>query len=226
MKIYYAYGVQDFVICCGYKGDIIKEYFASYRLRRSDLTFDLAEEKITIHRTKCEPWRVTLVDTGWNTMTGGRIKRVKEHLQDNTFFMTYGDGVSNIDVGKLLEFHREQGLMATLTAVQPPGRFGAFSLHEGQKRIEAFREKPRGDGENAWVNGGFFVLEPGIFDFIEGDDTVWEQAPLVQLAHRGQLGAYRHHGFWQPMDTLRDQSVLQDLWKGGNAPWKVWGTKG
>ncbi len=222
MKIYHAYGVDDFIICCGYKGDIIKEYFAHYHVRRSTVTFDLRNQEVIVHQTKCEPWRVTCVDTGWNTMTGGRLKRVREYVGDNTFFLTYGDGVSDVDIGKLLAFHRQQGTLATLTAVQPPGRFGAFSLHDGQTRIEAFREKPRGDGENAWVNGGFFVLEPGVFEYIEGDDTVWEQAPLVQLAHSGNLAAYRHPGFWQPMDTLRDHTYLQDLWKSGQAPWRVW----
>ncbi len=222
MKIYHAYGVEDFVICCGYKGDIIKEYFSTYHLRRSTVTFDLASQDMTIHQSKCEPWRVTLVDTGWNTMTAGRLKRVREYVGDGTFFLTYGDGVSDVDVGKLLAFHRSQGSLATLTAVQPPGRFGAFSLHEGEHRVESFREKPRGDGENAWINGGFFVLEPEIFDYIEGDETVWEQEPLVQLAHDGKLSAYRHTGFWQPMDTLRDNAYLQDLWKSGKAPWRIW----
>lgn len=222
MKIYHTFGVDDFIICCGYKGDVIKEYFASYHLRRSTVTFDLAKQDVTVHQSKCEPWRVTLVDTGWNTMTAGRLKRVREYVGDETFFLTYGDGVSDVDIGKLLAFHRDQGTLATLTAVQPPGRFGAFSLHEGGSRVESFREKPRGDGENAWVNGGFFVLEPEVFDYIEGDETVWEQEPLVQLAHSGNLSAYRHTGFWQPMDTLRDQSYLQDLWKSGKAPWRIW----
>lgn len=222
MKIYSAYGVTDFIICCGYKGHMIKEYFANYYLHRSDMTFDLGERSTTLHRNRIEPWRVTLIDTGWRTMTGGRLKRVQQHVGDETFFLTYGDGLSDLDLDQLVSFHREQRVLATLTAVQPPGRFGAFSLEEGQTHVHQFREKPQGDGENAWINGGFFVLEPEIFDYIDDDNTVWEQEPLTRMAYEGELAAFRHSGFWHPMDTLRDWSHLEELWKGGRAPWKVW----
>ena len=220
MKIYSAYDVNDFIICCGYKGSVIKQYFADYYLRRSDVTFDLRNNRTEIHQNGAEPWRVTLVDTGDGTMTGGRIKRVKDYIGDETFCLTYGDGVSNIDIGALIAFHRSQNTLATLTAVQPPGRFGAFRLAEEQTKVSGFREKPRGDG--AWVNGGFFVLEPGIMDYVEGDTTVWEQEPLHNLARDGQLSAYRHYGFWHPMDTLRDKNVLEQLWNTVSPPWKVW----
>ncbi len=222
MKIYGAFGVHDFIVCCGYKGYLIKEYFANYHLERSDLTVDLGRQSITLHRNDCEPWRVTLVDTGHDTMTGGRLKRVRDYVGSATFFLTYGDGLSTVDLGALNEFHRSQNVTATLTAVQPPGRFGAFTLADADTRIHAFREKPQGDGDNAWINGGFFVLEAGVFDYIAGDDTVWEQEPLTRLAQEGALAAYRHSGFWHPMDTLRDKAYLEELWKSGKAPWKVW----
>jgi glucose-1-phosphate cytidylyltransferase len=220
MKIYEAHGITDFVVCCGYKGSYIKDYFAGYALRMSDVTFDLGRNQAHVHAAKAEDWRVTLVDTGNDTMTGGRLRRVREHLGDETFCFTYGDGVADVDLSSLIDFHREQGRAATMTAVQPPGRFGAVSLSEGQTSVDAFSEKPEGDG--AWINGGYFVLEPSVVDYVEGDGTVWEQGPLRDLAHDGQLSAYRHAGFWQPMDTLRDRALLEDLWQGGHAPWKVW----
>lgn len=219
MKIYSSYGLNDFVICCGYKGHVIKEYFANYAMRHSDVTFDFRDGQTHIHRNGVEPWCVTLVDTGENTMTGGRIKRVQQNVGDETFCCTYGDGVSDVDVAKLIAFHRKQKTLATLTAVQPPGRFGVIKLRAKQTHVHSFNEKPRGDG--AWINGGFFVLEPGIFDYIEGDATTWEQEPLRHLADAKQLTAYRHVGFWQPLDTLRDKMMLEDLWQKG-APWKTW----
>jgi glucose-1-phosphate cytidylyltransferase len=220
MKIYSAYGVRDFIICCGYKGSLIKEYFANYVLHTSDVTFDLKNSNIDFHHKGAEPWRVTLVDTGSATMTGGRLKRVKEYLDDETFFLTYGDGVSSVNIKDQLEFHREQKGLATLLAVQPPGRFGAFRMGADQYRIDHFREKPKGD--NAWINGGFFTLEPGVLDYIEGDATVFEKEPLERLAAGGKLVAYKHSGFWQPMDTLRDKTLLDDLWRSADPPWKVW----
>jgi glucose-1-phosphate cytidylyltransferase len=220
LKIYSAFGINDFVICLGYKGNAIKEYFASYYLYSSNVTFDMKRNEMLVHQNHAEPWRVTLVDTGERTMTGGRLKRVREYVGEETFCMTYGDGVSDVDLRALIAFHREQGALATLTAAQPPGRFGAFTLAPGQSRIETFREKPEGDG--AWVNSGFFVLEPRVMDYIDGDATVWEKEPLEIMAREGKLAAYRHHGFWQPMDTLRDKSVLESLWHSGSPPWKVW----
>jgi glucose-1-phosphate cytidylyltransferase len=220
MKIYSHYGIQDFIICCGYKGYMIKEYFSKYFLHRSDVTFDLKNNDMKVHQNGVEPWKVTLIDTGEETMTGGRIKRVKEHIGDETFCMTYGDGVSDIAVDKLIQFHKDQNTFATLTAVQPPGRFGTFKLGYQESKINSFKEKPQGDG--AWVNGGFFVLEPEVFDYIEGDQTVWEREPLESLANHGKLAAYKHHGFWQPMDTLRDKNVIEALWKSDSPPWKVW----
>jgi glucose-1-phosphate cytidylyltransferase len=220
MKIYAAHGVDEFIICCGYKGYLIKEYFANYYLHLCDLTFDVKQRRVEIHKNGVEPWRVTLVETGDGTMTGGRLRRVREYIGDETFFLTYGDGVSDVDVTASLAFHREQGALATLTAVQPPGRFGAFTMEHDQTRITSFREKPRGEG--AWINGGFFVLEPQVIDYIDDDSTVWEREPLERLAHEGRLAAYRHDGFWQPMDTLRDKVVLEELWQGGTPPWKVW----
>jgi glucose-1-phosphate cytidylyltransferase len=220
MKIYAAHGIDDFVICCGHRGHVIKEYFANYYLHRATVTFDLEHNDIRFHSNGAEKWKVTLVDTGEDTMTGGRLKRVRDFLDQETFCFTYGDGVADIDIGKLLAFHREQGAWATLTAVQPPGRFGAFHLSDGDTKIHNFREKARGDG--AWINGGFFVLEPPALDYIEGDQTVWEREPLERLAHEGVLAAYRHTGFWQPMDTLRDRMVLEELWVKEPAPWKVW----
>ena len=220
MKIYSAHGINDFIICCGYKGHIIKQYFASYFLYMSDVTFDMKKNDMQIHQNGVEPWKVTLIDTGEGTMTGGRLKRVKDYIGTETFCVTYGDGVSDVDITKLLAFHREQKALATLTAVQPPGRFGTFSLAEGQSKISGFREKPQGDG--AWINGGFFVLEPGAIDYIEGDSTVWEREPLQGLGKDGMLAAYRHHGFWHPMDTLRDKRFLEQMWRSGDPPWKVW----
>ncbi|MDW8404603.1 glucose-1-phosphate cytidylyltransferase [Chloroflexus sp.] len=220
MKIYSAHGINEFIICCGYKGHMIKEYFANYYLHHADVTFDMRANRMTVHQTQIEPWHVTLVDTGENTMTGGRIKRIQPYVGNETFCLTYGDGVSDVDIRALIAYHREQGVIATLTAVQPPGRFGAFTLGEDQTLIESFKEKPSGDG--AYINGGFFVVEPAAFDLIAGDDTVWEREPLEQLARSGQLAAYRHHGFWHPMDTLRDKHYLEGLWQSGHAPWKIW----
>jgi glucose-1-phosphate cytidylyltransferase len=220
MKIYSTHGINDFIICCGYKGYVIKEYFANYFLHRSDVTFDMRFNQMNVHSGNAEPWRVTLVDTGADTMTGGRLKRVKEHVGTETFCFTYGDGVSNVDITKLIAFHHEQGTLATLTATQPPGRFGAICLEQGQTKITSFQEKPEGDG--AWINGGYFVLEPEVIDLITDDATVWEQEPLKKLAHLEQLSAFKHDGFWQPMDTLRDKRYLEKLWESGNAPWKIW----
>jgi glucose-1-phosphate cytidylyltransferase len=220
MKVYSAHGINDFVICCGYKGYIIKQYFANYCLNMSDITFDMNQNTMEVHENHTEPWRVTLVDTGDGTMTGGRIKRVKDYIGQETFCMTYGDGVSNVDITALVAFHREQKALATLTAVQPPGRFGTFTLSDQESKITSFREKPRGDG--AWINGGFFVLEPEVMDYISGDETVWEQAPLQNLARDGALAAYKHYGFWHPMDTLRDKNALAKLWESHEAPWKIW----
>lgn len=220
MKIYSSHGIHDFVICCGYKGYIIKEYFANYFLHMSDVTFDMRFNQMNVHCGYAEPWRVTLVDTGEATMTGGRLKRVREHLGSETFCFTYGDGVSNVNISELVAFHKAQGTKATLTATLPPGRFGAIVLGQEQTRIETFREKPEGDG--AWINGGYFVLEPEVIDLIDDDSTVWEQEPLEKLAQEGQLSAFKHNGFWQPMDTLRDKNKLEELWQQGKAPWKVW----
>ena len=219
MKIYSHYGINDFVICCGYKGYVIKEYFANYFLHMSDVTFDMANNRMEVHQRKAEPWKVTLVDTGDETQTGGRLKRVAPYLQeDEAFCFTYGDGVSNVNIAELISFHKAQQVKATLTATLPPGRFGALDF-EGQK-IRSFQEKPRGDG--AMINGGFFVLSPDVINLIRDDTTVWERDPLETLASQGQLGAYQHNGFWQPMDTLRDKVHLEELWASGQAPWKVW----
>ena len=220
MKIYASAGLTDFVICCGHRGEIIKDYFANYFLRKANVTFDLAKNEMHFHETYAEPWRVTVVDTGDDSMTGGRIKRVAKYLGNETFCLTYGDGVTDLDMRKVIEFHREQKTLATLTAVQPPGRFGAFALHQNQKLITSFREKPDGDG--AFINGGFFVLEPQVLDYIDGDATVWEREPMQRLAEASQLSAYKHTGFWQNMDTLRDKMHLEGLWAKGNPPWKVW----
>ncbi|WP_028585949.1 glucose-1-phosphate cytidylyltransferase [Desulfogranum mediterraneum] len=220
MKIYSAYGLNEFVICCGYKGEMLKEYFANYYLNKSDLTFDMKNNEMKIHNSKAENWKVTLVDTGLNTMTGGRLKRVREYIGDETFCLTYGDGVSNVNISELIRYHRENRTLATLTAVQPPGRFGTIVLREGQNVIELFKEKEKGDG--AWINGGFFVLEPAVIDYIKGDDISWEKEPLSAIASERQLTAYRHEGFWQPMDTLRDKMYLEELWESSNPPWKVW----
>lgn len=220
MKIYSAYGINDFIICCGYKGYIIKEYFANYFLHMSDVTFDMRFNRMNIHCGYAEPWRVTLVDTGDESMTGGRLKRVREHVGNETFCFTYGDGVSSVNIADLINFHKQEKSLATLTASQPPGRFGAIYLEEDQSKVTRFNEKPDGDG--AWVNSGFFVLEPEVIDLIANDSTVWEQEPLQKLAQMEQLSAYKHSGFWQPMDTLRDKHYLEELWNSGNAPWKVW----
>ena len=222
MKTYYSQGIDEFIICCGYKGYVIKEYFANYWLHRSDVTFAYdGKERITeVHSNGTEQWKVTLIDTGELTLTGGRIKRVKAFIGDETFFLTYGDGVGNIDIQGALAFHRQHGKLATLTAVQPPGRFGAFVLSDDDTSVRHFHEKP--DGDDAWINGGYFVLEPEVIDYIEGDKTTWEQEPMKRLADEGQLKAFRHQGFWQPMDTLRDKNYLESLWGSGKAPWKVW----
>ncbi len=220
MKIYSAAGIHDFIICLGYKGYVIKEYFATYSLHMSDVTFDLRHNDMQVHHNGTEPWRVTLVDTGENTMTGGRIKRIKAYIGDETFCLTYGDGVADLDIQKLIAFHQDQKTLATLTAVQPPGRFGAFSLGKDQNLIQTFKEKPIGDG--AWINGGFFVLEPQVIDYIDGDSTIWEQDPMEKLSRKGKLAAYRHFGYWQNMDSLRDKNVLEQLWQSGNPPWKIW----
>lgn len=219
MKIYAHHGINDFIICCGYKGYIIKEYFANYFLHMSDVTFDMQNNSMQVHQQSAEPWRVTLIDTGDNTMTGGRLKRVAYYLQDeDAFCFTYGDGVSDVDISKLIAFHKAQNVQATLTATLPPGRFGALDM-QGTK-VHSFKEKPKGDG--GMINGGFFVLSPSVIDLIDGDNCVWERAPLETLAESGQLAAYQHHGFWQPMDTLRDKTYLEELWQSGQAPWKVW----
>ena len=220
MKIYSAHGLNDFIICLGYKGHIIKEYFSKYLLYRSDVTFNLRNNNMHIHKNETEPWKVTLVDTGKKSMTGGRIKRVKDYIGEETFCLTYGDGVTNLNINELIQFHRKQKVLATLTAVQSPGRFGAFKLNENQNKISAFKEKPKGDG--AWINGGFFVLEPGVMDYIDDDLTVWEQEPMEKLAKEGELCAYRHYGFWQNMDSLRDKMYLEELWAKENPAWKIW----
>ncbi len=219
MKSYSAHGIHDFVICLGYKGYVIKEYFANYFLHMSDVTFDLVNNQMEVCQRHCEPWRVTLVDTGEHTQTGGRLKRVAKYLEPGKpFCFTYGDGLSDVDVGKLIKFHKAQKRMATITAVQPPGRFGALDIED--KRITRFEEKPQGDGH--WINGGFFVLQPEVIEYISGDQTIWEREPIEQLARDGQLSAYTHQGFWQPMDTLRDKIKLEELWQSEQAPWKVW----
>ncbi|WP_394560352.1 glucose-1-phosphate cytidylyltransferase [Aquipseudomonas alcaligenes] len=219
MKMYSANGVNEFVICCGYKGYVIKEYFANYFLHMSDVTFDMADNQMIVHQRKAEPWRVTLVDTGEETLTGGRLKRVAEYVKDEeAFCFTYGDGVSDVDIAQSIAFHKQHGKLATVTAVAPPGRYGALQLHGEQ--VTGFSEKPRGDG--GLINGGFFVLSPKCIDFIDGDQSSWEGEPLASLASSQQLMAFEHDGFWQPMDTLRERNMLEDLWASGKAPWKVW----
>jgi glucose-1-phosphate cytidylyltransferase len=219
MKSYSHHGVQEFIICCGYKGYMIKEYFANYFLHMSDVTFDMSNNSMQVHHRHAEPWKVTLVDTGERTMTGGRLLQVADYLRNEPeFCMTYGDGVGDVDISALIKFHRTQAIMATLTAAVPPGRFGALEVRG--ERVGRFVEKPKGDG--AAVNGGFFVLSPRVFEYIDGDESVWEREPLERLARDGQLAAFAHGGFWQPMDTLRDKMLLEDLWESGRAPWKVW----
>ena len=223
MKIYSYYGINDFIICCGYKGYMIKEYFSNYFLYSSDVTFDMKNNNMKVHNMHSEPWNVTLVDTGENTMTGGRLKRVKDYIGNETFCLTYGDGVSDVNIDELLMFHKNHGELATLTSVRQQGRFGVFTIHGGETQNTYFKEKPKGNSDGtAWINGGFFVLEPGVLDFIEGDSTVFEKGPLEKLAEGGNLFAYKHESFWQPMDTLRDKNLLEDLWNSGKAPWKVW----
>lgn len=218
MKLYSTYGVNEFIICCGYKGYVIKEYFANYFLHMSDVTFDMSHNRMEVHQKFAEPWRVTLVDTGDDTMTGGRLKRVRQYLNDEAFCFTYGDGVADVDIGKLIEFHQREGKLATLMATQPPGRFGVLDI-DGPA-VRSFQEKPHGDG--SWINGGFFVLSPKVIDYIEDDSTIWERGPMERLAKEGQLNAFYHDGFWQPMDTLRDKQHLESLWQSGKAPWKAW----
>lgn len=219
LKLYSHYGIHDFIICCGYKGYVIKEYFANYFLHSSDVTIDMSENSMSVHQRNAEPWKVTLVDTGDSTLTGGRLARVRDYIDEETFSLTYGDGVSDVNIADLISFHQQGGKLATVTAVQPPGRFGLLDL-DGDSMVKGFQEKPEGDG--GWINGGFFILEPEIFSYLSGDETIWEQTPLKQLAASGQLQAFKHHGFWQPMDTLRDRHLLEDLWSAGRAPWKVW----
>lgn len=219
MKIYCHYGFNEFIVCLGYKGYVIKEFFANYFLHCSDVTIDMEKNSLQIHDSKAEPWKVTLVDTGMDTSTGGRIKRVRKYVGDETFMMTYGDGVADVNIPELLERHRTQTKLATVTAVQPPGRFGALNLNEADD-VCVFREKPMGDG--TWINGGFFVLEPEVFDYIQSDTIPWEKDPLNRLSEDGQLTAYRHRGFWRPMDTLRDKTELEQMWNNGTAQWKLW----
>lgn len=223
MKIYSYYGINEFIICLGYKGHIIKEYFSNYFLYNSDVTFDMKQNNMQVHNMNSEPWKVTLVDTGENTMTGGRVKRVAKYLDDETFCLTYGDGVSDVNIDELIMFHKNHGKKATLTSVRQPGRFGVFTLGKDEDQIKYFKEKPQGDTDGtAWINGGYFVLEPEVLDYIDDDSTVFEKRPMEQLASDGNLFAFKHSGFWQPMDTLRDKNVLEDLWSGNEAPWKVW----
>jgi glucose-1-phosphate cytidylyltransferase len=221
LKIYSHYGINDFVICCGYKAYVIKEYFSNYFLHSADVTFDMEHNRMDVHNAFSEPWKVTLVDTGEDTMTGGRLKRVKQYIGNETFCLTYGDGVSDVDISKLVAFHKDQGTNATLTAVQQPGRFGAFTLGSKDVKISKFQEKPL-NGDSPWINGGFFVCEPSVLDLIKDDTTTWEREPLEVLASSGNLSAFKHSGFWHPMDTLRDKHYLEDLWKSGKAPWKKW----
>ena len=218
MKIYSAHGVSDFIICLGYKGYAIKEYFANYFLHVSNVTFDLAKNDMVVHQHNAESWKVTLVDTGDSAMTGGRLKNVRSYLDNEDFCFTYGDGLGDIDIGELIKLHKSEGTLATLTAVQPPGRFGAIKTDKN--KIVGFQEKPEGDG--GWVNGGFFILSPKVIDYIADETTVWEASPMENLAENGELSAYFHHGFWQPMDTLREKKYLEDLWKSGKAPWRTW----
>jgi glucose-1-phosphate cytidylyltransferase len=218
LKIYSAHGINDFIICAGYKGYVIKEYFANYFLHMSDVTFDMKNNRMEVHKQRSESWRITILDTGDDTMTGGRLKRVREFVEKAPFCLTYGDGVGDVDITALIEFHKNQRRAATITGVQPPGRFGALNVADNQ--VLGFQEKPDGDG--SWINGGFFVLEPSVLDLLEGDSTIWERSPLETLASSDQLSMYKHGGFWQPMDTLRDKTHLEELWASGQAPWKMW----
>jgi glucose-1-phosphate cytidylyltransferase len=219
LKIYSCYGFNDFIICLGYKGYMIKEYFSNYFMHMSDVTFDMENNQMEIHQKYVEPWRITLIDTGQETMTGGRIKRIREYVDGQTFMLTYGDGVANVDVRELYEFHKLHKRLATVTTVQPPGRYGSMQI-SGENTVSSFMEKPKGDG--AWINGGFFVLESEVFDYIQGDATIWEREPMEKLVADEQLMAYKHYGFWRPMDTLRDKVMLDELWKDSRAPWKMW----
>jgi len=219
LKIYSYYGFNDFIICCGYKGYLIKEYFANYFLHQADITVDLTNNNMEVHHSMAEPWKITMIDTGLHTLTGGRIKRIQKYIDNQTFMLTYGDGVSNVNINRLLKYHKAKGKYATVTAVQPYGRFGALTIKD-DNRISSFMEKPSGDGN--WINGGFFVLESEIFDYIEGDNTTWERAPLENLAKDNQLVAFKHSGFWRPMDTLRDKNELEYLWNSGKCEWKIW----
>ena len=218
LKAYSVYGINDFIICLGYKGYVIKEYFANYFLHTSDVTMNLRDNSMEVHQKTAEPWRVTLVDTGIKTMTGGRLKRVMPYIGDDVFCLAYGDGVGDVNIRAVIDFHAAEEKLATVTAVQPPGRFGSLSI--AHERVESFAEKPAGEG--GWINAGFFVLSPRVADYIDGDETAWEREPMERLAHDGELAAFLHHGFWHPMDTLRDKNYLEDLWRSGKAPWKVW----
>lgn len=218
MKMYSHYGLNDFIICLGYKGYLVKEYFANYFMHMSDVTIDLRDNKMDVHHNYAEPWRITLVDTGQSSMTGGRLKRVKDYIGDDDFCMTYGDGVSDVNISSLIDFHQSKNTLATVTATNPPGRFGSLNIDEC--KITEFKEKPEGDA--SWINGGFFVLSPEVLDLVEDDNTIWEKQPMESLASNGQLSAFLHRGFWQPMDTLRDKVFLEELWDSNRAPWKVW----
>ena len=220
LKLFSHHGIHDFVICCGYKGYVIKEYFANYFLHMSDVTFHMEDGRMEVHRQKAEPWKITLVDTGDTTNTGGRLRRVAHHLDDEPFCFTYGDGVADVDISALVQFHKDQGVEATVTAVQPPGRYGSLDLNANGAAVLGFTEKPQGDG--GWINGGYFVLEPRAIERISGDASSWENEALHQLAQEGQLAAYHHHGFWQAMDTLRERNLLEELWQQRRAPWRVW----
>lgn len=220
MKIYSSYGFNDFVVALGYKGYLVKEYFSNYFLHQSDVTIDMRKNKLEVHNCNAEPWKITMIDTGQHTMTGGRIARVRDYIGKESFLLTYGDGVSNVNIAELVKFHKKNKKLATITAIQPAGRFGALNIDEAKKNVMSFTEKPKGD--NAWINGGFFVVEPEAIDYIKGDSTVWEQEPLQHLAAENELMAYKHHDFWKCMDTLRDKQELESLWTSGKAPWKIW----
>ena len=220
MKIYSKFGFNEFVICLGYKGYVIKEYFANYFLHQSDVTIDMKSNTFEYHKSEAEPWKISLIDTGQNSMTGGRIKRIREYICDEPFLLTYGDGVGNVNINELVKFHHEHGKLLTVTSVQPSGRFGALNIDPSSQSVTSFLEKPKGDG--SWINGGFFVCQPEVIDYIDGDDTIWEQDPMQQLAKNNQMKAFKHEDFWKPMDTLRDKQELDKLWESGKAPWKLW----